>query len=255
MRTTVDLTAEQAAQGAILDLGAVNEEDQSWINGKGVGGTSWSRKAEHVIPAGVLHAGTNTIVTNIFCSWRNCGMSGPAETRAIRLKDGGAVVLANPWRYAPVPNGLIAPQLPWGPTHGITLLRHGMITPIGPYGFRAAVWYQGESDIYFSSQYQATMAALMADWRGTFGADLPFVIVQIPNYGPRPTQPVESVWSEVREAQRRAAMADPHAGYIVTVDIGWRRTRSSTAEPGRPPGRCRGRSAATATVSSSRSAT
>ncbi|MEO9132918.1 MAG: sialate O-acetylesterase [Sphingomonas sp.] len=93
LRTTVILTAEQAAQPAILDLGAVNEEDESWVNGQGVGGTSWSRQAQHQIPAGVLHAGSNSIVTNIFCSWRNCGMSGLPETRAIRLKDGsGAAV-------------------------------------------------------------------------------------------------------------------------------------------------------------------
>ncbi|MFA6113680.1 MAG: sialate O-acetylesterase [Sphingomonas sp.] len=220
LRTTVDLTAAQAAQAATLDLGSVNEEDQSWINGKGVGGTSWSKQALHDIPAGVLHAGANIIVTNIFCSWRNCGMSGPAETRAIRLKDGGAVPLSNPWRYAEVPNGLIAPQLPWGPTHGVTQLYYGMIAPIGGYGFRAAIWYQGESDIYFNSQYQATLTAMMGDWRDRFGADLPFLIVQIPNYGPRPTAPMESVWSDVREAQRRAAMADAKAAYIVTVDIG-----------------------------------
>jgi len=220
LRTTVTLTAEQAAQPAILDLGAVNEEDESWVNGEGVGGTSWSKQARHQIPAGVLHAGTNVIVTNIFCSWRNCGMSGAPETRAIRLKDGSAVPLSNPWRYQPVGGGLIAPQLPWGPTHGVSQTYNGMIVPIGGYGFKAAIWYQGESDIYFSRHYQATLAAMMADWRGTFGGALPFLIVQIPDYGPRPTEPVASIWSEVREAQRRAALADAHAAYVVTVDIG-----------------------------------
>ncbi|MEG3148757.1 sialate O-acetylesterase [Sphingomonas sp. ZT3P38] len=219
LRTSVELTAAQAARPAVLDLGSVNEEDQSWINGKGVGGTSWAKQALHEIPPGVLHAGTNIIVTNIFCSWRNCGMSGPAETRAIRLKDGRAVPLANPWRYAEVPNGLIAPQLPWGPTHGVTQLSNGMIAPIGGYGFRAAIWYQGESDIYFAGRYQATLAAMMADWRARFGP-LPFLIVQLPDYGPRPTAPVESVWSEIREAQRRTALADGNAAAIVTIDIG-----------------------------------
>ena len=38
MRTTVTLTAEQAANaGAVLDLGSVNEEDETWVNGKDVG--------------------------------------------------------------------------------------------------------------------------------------------------------------------------------------------------------------------------
>jgi sialate O-acetylesterase len=219
MRTSVTLTAAQAAQPAVLDLGAVNEEDKSWVNGKGVGGTSWSRAARHEIPKGVLRAGENSITTNIFCSWRNCGMSGPAETRAIRFADGSSVPLSNVWRYAPVPD-LIAPQIPWGPTHGVSMDYNGMLAPIGPYGVRAAIWYQGESNIYFAGTYQATLAAMMADWRRVFGADLPFIIVQIPNYGPLPTKPVESGWSEVREAQRRAALADSHAAYVVTIDLG-----------------------------------
>ncbi|EQB33787.1 sialate O-acetylesterase [Sphingobium ummariense] len=219
-RTEVTLTAAQAAQGAILDLGAVNEEDQSWVNGQGVGGTSWSRQARHPIPAGVLRAGKNVIVTNIFCSWRNCGMSGPADSRAIRLADGSAVPIAGPWRYAEMPASLIAPQLPWGPAHGVSVISNGMIAPMGPYGFKAAVWYQGESDIHFAPDYQALLGTLMADWRRRFRADLPFLIVQLPNFGPRPDGPVESEMADIREAQRRAAIADPKADYIVTIDIG-----------------------------------
>ena len=61
---------------------------------------------------------------------------------------------------------------------------------------------------------------MMADWRKQFGAGLPFMIVQIPDYGPMPTAPTESLWSDVREAQRRAAEADAHAALVVTIDIG-----------------------------------
>ena len=95
-----------------------------------------------------------------------------------------------------------------------------MIAPIGPFSFKTAVWYQGESNIYFAEHYQTTLQAMMADWRSLFGADLPFLIVEIPDYGPTPTKPVASGWADVREAQRKAALADAHAGYIVTIDIG-----------------------------------
>lgn len=220
MRTHVTLSAAQAKQAAVLDLGAVNEEDESWVNGHGVGGTSSSREARHVIPAGVLHAGTNTIVTNIFCSWRFCGLNGPAETRAIRFADGSAVPLSQPWRYSEMPADVTAPQLPWGPAHGVSVIANGMIAPIGPYAFKAALWYQGESDIRFAPRYQATLTALMAGWRRRFGANLPFAIVQLPDYGPRSTQPVESTFADIREAQRRAANDDAHADYIVTIDVG-----------------------------------
>jgi sialate O-acetylesterase len=221
MRTTVNLTAAQAAKPAILDLGSVNEDEQSWVNGRGVGGTSWAHPTSpHPIPVGVLHAGENSIVTNIFCSWRNCGLSGPAESRAIRFKDGTNVLLANPWRYKQVPDTLIAPQLPWSEVHGTAMDYNGMIAPIGHYGLRGVVWYQGASNMYFTAHYRRTLNALMDDWRKTFATDLPFLVVQLPNYGAFPTKPVASAWADIREAQRRAVAADPNAALAVAIDIG-----------------------------------
>jgi sialate O-acetylesterase len=129
------------------------------------------------------------------------------------------VLLDQPWRYKPV-EGLIAPQLPWGPMHGVGLQYNGMIAPIGPYGMKAAIWYQGESNIYFAQHYQATLTAMMADWRRQFGGALPFLIVQIPDYGPTPTKPEESLWSDVREAQRKTAEADARSALVVTIDAG-----------------------------------
>ena len=219
LATRVNLTAAQASQPATLELGRANEEEKSWVNGQGVGGSSQQADARHALPPGLLHAGDNSIMLNIFCSWKNCGLSGPASTRALRFADGSSVALDQSWHYSKV-DGLIAPQLPWGPMHGVGLQYNGMIAPIGPYGVKAAVWYQGESNIYFAQHYQASLSAMMADWRKLFGAALPFMIVQIPDYGPTPVQPVESLWSDVREAQRKAAEADANAALVVTFDIG-----------------------------------
>ena len=214
----VKLSAAQAAQPATLDLGKVTEEEKSWVNGQGTGGSSIAPDALHPLPAGLLHAGDNSVTLNIFCSWKNCGLNGPDSTRAIRFADGSSVPLAD-WRYHLVAD-LIAPQLPWGPMHGIGLQYNGMIAPIGPYGVKAAIWYQGESNIYFAQHYQQTLTAMMADWRRQFGATMPFVIVQIPNYGPPQTRPTPSLWSDVREAQRKTAEADAHAALAVTIDVG-----------------------------------
>jgi sialate O-acetylesterase len=219
LSTHVTLTAAQAAQGATLALGRALEEEKSWVNGVGVGGSSLEPDARHALPKGLLHAGDNRITLNIFCSWKNCGLSGPPASRAIRFADGSSVMLDQDWRYKPV-DALIAPQIPWGPMHGVGLQYNGMIAPIGPYGFKAAIWYQGESNIYFAQHYQATLTAMMADWRKQFGAALPFLIVQIPDYGPIPTKPGESLWSDIREAQRKTAEADSYAALVVTFDIG-----------------------------------
>jgi len=219
LSTHVVLTKAQAAQAVSLELGRANEEEKSWVNGQGVGGSSQQPNASHALPHGLLHEGDNSITLNIFCSWKNCGLSGPAATRFIALADGSHVALDQPWHYKPV-EIWIAPQIPWGPMHGVGLQYNGMIAPIGPYGIKGAIWYQGESNLYFAQNYQKTLSAMMADWRKQFGADLPFVIVQIPDYGPTPTQPGESLWSDVREAQRKTAEADPHAALVVAFDIG-----------------------------------
>ncbi len=219
LSTHVRLTAAQAAQKATLALGRANEEEKSWVNGIGVGGSSQQPDARHDLPSGLLHEGDNSITVNVFCSWKNCGLTGPAATRAIHLADGTSVPLDQTWRFKAV-DRLIAPQLPWGPMHGVGLQYGGMVKPIGPYGVKAAVWYQGESNIYFAQSYQTVLTAMMADWRKQFGAALPFLIVQIPNYGPTPTMPGPSLWSDVREAQRRTAESDAASALVVTFDIG-----------------------------------
>ena len=60
----------------------------------------------------------------------------------------------------------------------------------------------------------------MADWRRQFQAPLPFLVVQLANYGPMAPRPVESGWALTREAQRRAVAADGNAALAVTMDIG-----------------------------------
>ena len=223
MRTSVILTADQASQsGAILDLGSVNQEDETWINGTYLGASSFASRTQYPIPPGVLKAGVNIVTTNIYCGWRDCGMRGPAGNRAIRFGDNPAAPLSGPWKYQEVADGLIGPQLPWGSVHGITLDYNGMVLPVGPYTFRAAVWYQGESDVHFGTEYYTAMLpGLMAEWRRQFGdPNLPFLIVQLPGYGPMPSQPTANTWADLREAQRQAAFADRHAAMAITIDIG-----------------------------------
>jgi sialate O-acetylesterase len=95
-----------------------------------------------------------------------------------------------------------------------------MIAPIAPYALRGALWYQGESNTGEADRYQARLAALMADWRGRFGAQLPVLIVELPNFGKPSAAPAASDWAKLREAQRRAVANDAHAALAVTIDIG-----------------------------------
>ena len=222
MRTAVTLTPEQAGRAdASLDLGSVNQEDETWLNGRYLGATSFARRTQYAIDRGVLKAGVNVVTTNIYCGWRDCGMRGAAADRAVRFGDGTSVPLSGAWKYQEVSDGWIGPQLPWGPVHGITLDHNGMILPVGPYTFRGAVWYQGESDVNYAGTYTRALLAMMADWRRRFDdRDLPFLVVQLPGYGPVPPQPTAAPWADLREAQRQAALKDAHTALAVTLDIG-----------------------------------
>jgi sialate O-acetylesterase len=85
---------------------------------------------------------------------------------------------------------------------------------------RGVVWYQGESNVGDAGRYQALLTGLMADWRRQFGADLDFLVVELPNFGSPNSAPVQSAWADLREAQRRAVVADPGAALAVTIDVG-----------------------------------
>lgn len=115
--------------------------------------------------------------------------------------------------------GHIEPS-PWAP-HDLSSLYNGMIAPLTPYTIRAVAWYQGESNTDKPAEYAQLLPTLIADWRGAFRRpDLPFLIVQLSGFGAPQVRPGASDWAEVREAQRRAAAADPHAALVVSLDFG-----------------------------------
>lgn len=222
-RTQVTLTAAQAAQVSDLSLGTLTEEDQTWVNGKFLAATfGYAEKRLYAVPAGMLHEGVNDILINDYCGWRGCGLFGPPGDRAVKLKDGTAVPLSGPWRYDIVPASFgTSPRVPWGATAGISVAYNAMIAPLGPLGLKGVLWYQGESNTGTPQTYRGLTKAWMAGWRAQFQKnDLPFLIVQLPDYGQPPFTPEESGWAELREAQRLAVADDTHAALAVTIDIG-----------------------------------
>ena len=150
------------------------------------------------------------------------GMYGPAGKRALVFSDGTRVPITG-WEYQVAPAGLDAPlRSPWEATAGVSMIYNAMIAPLRNYTLRGVAWYQGESNtsVPEGRQYQAQLTALFADWRRQFEAPLPFLVVQLANYGPMAPKPVESGWALTREAERRAVIADGNAGLAVTIDIG-----------------------------------
>lgn len=219
-RATVDLSAEQARQDAVLSLGPVNQVDQTWVNGAVVGTTvdRGARRA-YTIPASQLHEGENAIVVHVYSSWGPGGLLGPSPSLLTTAT--GREVPLDDWQYEPVSGEVEAPPAPpWHPTGGLTMLHNAMLAPLHPYNLRGILWYQGESDVDKGRAYLDLLRGLKKQWRGAFGDEVPVLVVQLANFGPQPATPTESGWAEVRDAQRRATQDDPHADLAVTVDVG-----------------------------------
>lgn len=112
------------------------------------------------------------------------------------------------------------PELKSNYPHAPTVLYNSMIEPLVPFAIKGAIWYQGCSNAERAHQYQDLMRLLIDDWRQLWGYDFPFYITQLANYTKRQTEPCESSWAELREAQAMAAQVVPDAGMAVTIDIG-----------------------------------
>lgn len=101
-------------------------------------------------------------------------------------------------------------------------LFYGMIEPLMPFGIRGVAWYQGETNRGRAYQYRWQLTQLINDWRSHWGqGDFPFLIVQLPGYGPAQTDASEpSAWSELRESQLLTFQQVMNTGLAVTIDVG-----------------------------------
>jgi sialate O-acetylesterase len=225
LRATIVLTAKQAKQGAVLALGPVDDLDITFVNGRQVGSTQgWDKPRAYKIAPGVLKAGPNLVAVRAIDTGGGGGAWGPAAEKGLRFDDGSFAPLGARWRYkvsSTVAQSGVPPTPPWVGASGLSTLRNGMIAPLAPYGLKGFAWYQGEANVAEPQNYQRLLAALVGDWRQSFGGpDLPFLVVQLADFGPRQTRPVESGWAGVRDAERRVAAADPKVGLASAVDIG-----------------------------------
>lgn len=220
MRRTVTLTAQQAKGDAILTLGAVDDMDMTWINGKAVGNSyGWDSNRSYRIPASYLRRGANDIVIAATNSWGAGGFVSGGSQFALAPAKGAAISLASGWRYAPSPVKGWPPRSPWDRQAGIGVMHNGMVAPIGHYAATGVAWYQGESDVG-TPGYPERLKALFAGWREQFGPELKMLVVQLANFGSPQLQPGYSGWAELREAQRKGVNADANAVLVTAIDLG-----------------------------------
>lgn len=89
------------------------------------------------------------------------------------------------------------------------------------YGIRGAIWYQGESNAGRAYQYRDLFPLMIQNWRDEWGqGDFPFYWVQLADFMAEKSEPADSAWAELREAQTMTMDRLPNTGQAVIIDIG-----------------------------------
>lgn len=219
MRKEVALTADQARQTSHLQLGTIDDCDETWVNGHRVGGVcAWDASRSYALAPGVLVPGRNVIAVRVTDEGGGGGFYGDKSAVRLQLVDGTSLSLAGPWkarveaalsRARPAAND--APTLAW----------NGMVAPLTRLAIKGVLWYQGESNAARAAAYVGSLQALIRDWRRAFdAASLPFLYVQLASFRPLAENNADvSEWAELRDAQRQALRL-PNTGMVVATDLG-----------------------------------
>ena len=241
LRQHIIIDKVHAGKPARLLLGTLYDQDVTYLNGQQIGSTGYQYPPRRYdIPEGLLKEGNN-VITIRFINKNGAVHFIPEKPYMLCFGDDrfsqnpmpkDVIPLSNQWRchvgvqMPPCPGGDVSLQnLP-------TTLYNAVLHPLAPYAINGVVWYQGESNTGNPAPYADYLKKLMGCWRDRWqDPQMPFVIVQLANYDgrqqtgfPRPivyqSEPLNSGWAQLREAQRTAAKADPYAELAVINDLG-----------------------------------
>lgn len=231
LRRSFDLTAAQAAApDAALALGAIDDQDDAFLNGTKVGHTEkWTDVRRYKIPAGLLREGRNTLAIRVLDTGGGGGFHG-ADKDVPRLEFGDAApalsLAGEGWRRFVGPSLRDNPEprdptQPGGFPNVPAACYNGMIAPLFPMAVRGAIWYQGCSNVGRAEQYKALLPAVVGEWREGFttpDGSFPFYIVQLAAYRETHPEPIDSGWAAMRWAQTQIGRTC--GGTAVAIDVG-----------------------------------
>ena len=217
-RKEIMVPASAAGQPGTLNLGRIVDADSAFLNGTFIGTVSYQYPPRrYTVPAGVLKEGINILTVRVIS---NIGDAGFVPEKPYDLTAGDFTTsLEGEWKYKV---GAVMP-----PLKGQTFLGYkpgglynAMLAPLLNYGLKGILWYQGESNAGRPDEYRTLLPALIRNWRQGFGqGDIPFILVQLPNFMEAKNTPSESGWALFREAQTEALKL-PATGMAVTIDVG-----------------------------------
>ena len=241
LRQHIYIDNVHARKPARLLLGTLFNQDVTYLNGKEIGHTYYQYPPRRYdIPEGLLREGDN-VITVRFINKFGAVHFIPEKPYLMAFGDDRCsqnplpediIPLSDTWKMQ------VGVEMPSCPSSDVSLqnlpttLYNAVLHPLAPYAISGVVWYQGESNTGNPAPYADYLKKLIGCWRDRWqDQQMPFVIVQLANYDgrqqtgfPRPiayqSDPVNSGWAQLREAQRLVAKGDPYAELAVINDLG-----------------------------------
>jgi sialate O-acetylesterase len=221
IRTVVNINQHMVNKGLTLHLGKIKDEYDFFINGEKINSEKNTENIRHYeIDPRKLKAGENVIAIKIINYWDLGGFISPANNYYIEGADGFKIPLADQsWKM-----NLSSVFKLWLNNQNVQpdILFNGMIHPVSSYTIKGALWYQGESNDEFASDYKNLLPLMISDWRTHFKqGGFPFYFVQLPNYKKfsQNSQNGGATWAEMRESLSKT-LSVPNTGMAVTIDLG-----------------------------------
>ncbi len=222
-RARIPLPERWRGRALTLDLGPVDDFDDTYANGVRIGGLGEETTEacytprRYRVPSALTRADSLTLAVRVFDRGWVGGILGAGR---LLIEDDPAEWQALPmtWRARPeAPLPLRTPQGMTTPGH----MYNGMIHPFVGQPVRGFLWYQGESDVIRAQRYRMLLPDMIAGWRRAWGEPAaPFGVVQLASFMATKPEPVESDWAELRDAQRLTARTVPGVGLVSALDLG-----------------------------------
>lgn len=222
MQREVELPAEAAGKPMVLNVGTIDNMDDTYFNGVRVGGfDNYTALRSYEVPANLVKGGKNVISVRVIDFDGEGGIGGdPSQLCAV--VDGKSYPLAGEWSYKVAGDIKDIPQRNANPetSQYPTLLYNAMIHPVSVMPVKGVLWYQGCANVGRAEQYEPLFKALIKDWRKLYAnEELPFYFVQLAGWlAPKNVQP-DSEWAALRNAQSKA-LELPDTGMAVAIDLG-----------------------------------
>jgi len=223
-RKVIDIPLKWVGKELELNMTKIDDNDITYFNGVKIGQTNGiSKKRQYKIPVELIKQGKAVITVRVTDMGGLAGFFGGYDDLNLtsHFQKDEVISLGGKWKALKSVDfsEYKVPKSPMRPQDNPSVLFNAMVSPIIPYAMQGVIWYQGESNEVRPHQYKELFPLLIRDWRKQWNRDFPFYFVQLANYRERKSEPGESQWPIIREAQLHTLNL-ANTGMAVTIDIG-----------------------------------